>query len=38
LPEDKDIYLERKPNFVDGMAAALNDVEAVVEYQFGNVT
>jgi hypothetical protein len=38
LYEDADIYLECKPDFVDGMAAALNGVDAVVEYQFDGIT
>jgi hypothetical protein len=33
LHEDTDIYLECKPNFVNGIAVALDGVEAIVQYQ-----
>jgi hypothetical protein len=38
LRGDTDIYLECKPNFVNGIVAALDGIEAIVQYQFDNVT
>ena len=34
LREDADRYLDRAPRYVDGVAAALNNVQAVPEYTF----
>jgi len=37
LHEDADIYLECKPPFVNGIAAALHKVEVVTQYQFDDI-